>query len=188
MIKIEKQDRSITRKANEGDKLIFTSKNGFRIMSSFFPSFAKLSSIFFIRGSNIKYDNEVVIINDKSEFDNIVEAVNEFNEYTNSVDYIKLHEELWVGVADGKDKSELCLKISEKYNLKTQIAHDCFLCEESKRNDMSMVDCINCKGQWFPNTKGSCLLPGSYYLLWRNETDPELKRALALKISRCANN
>lgn len=58
---------------------------------------------------------------------------------------------------------------------------DCFLCDEVSK------DCAKCLGKWLPNEKGTCLSPNSYYKLWYNETDPELKKAYAIKISKCCD-
>ena len=75
-------------------------------------------------------------------------------------------------------KKEACTQICEKYGIKDEPLKCCFLCEQH------VFKCDKCELAAINNK--TCLCESSYYRLWVDEKDLNLKRALALRIAKLA--
>lgn len=165
-------------------KIVLFKFKDITISSSSFPDWSEEYKILYCQGTMSNRDNKTLVIRNKESFYEVLNAIEEYNKSVLKIDYVKLHEELWIGISQGKDKKEYCKELCEKYYIEIPVSF-CFLCEKAINIDR-VNRCSRCDGKWFSDKKGKCFDEGSYYILRHHETDQDLKKALAIKISKCA--
>ena len=167
---------------------IFYASNGIILRSVRFPE-RKIANLFYVRGSRKTQDDNIITIFDEDEFWKFLNAVEEYNNNHEviKVNYLDLHHKLWTLLAEtgSRDKLHYVEEVMKMFGLTKHPEGQCFLCEETRINAKSLTaECELCKGYWGPDTFG-CLSDNSYYMMWKSESDLNLRKALARRI---ANN
>ena len=166
----------------------FHASNGVILCSEYAPEW-RYANYFYVRGSDSDQDNNIITVHDEDEFWRFLDAVEEYNKSVAievKINYFELHQKLWMLLAEtgSRDKNQYVEKVMEMYGLTECPESHCFLCEETKVEAKStLMKCSLCKGYWGRDVLG-CLSKGSYYMMWREESDINLRKALAKRIAK----